>query len=249
MRLLAYALLIAVPATMNPLAPVAAQESSAATLLVSSSPAREASGAEPVSEVTLAFAAKVELFSVAITAPDGREVPVYQTDYAPGTPKLTGKDFSFTLAEPLTQPGTYTLSYLLKTKGISSLNGFIGFTIEPRFPAPKVVAITPGPGDEIAAPLTELTLELERPADLVMFDLQRVEANGDEVAITTIQSFIDDQTPETAIRTDTRFSFTLAEPLTAPGDYSVAYGYTVTNADGSLSSVTDMANFTILVSE
>jgi methionine-rich copper-binding protein CopC len=245
MRLMAFALLIAVPVAMLPLTPAAAQNETAATLLVSSSPMRDASAAEPVSEVTLAFAAKVELFSVTITAPDGSEVPVYQTDYAPGTPKLTGKDFAFTLAEPLTQTGTYSLSYLLQTKGISSLNGFLSFTIEPRFPAPKVVAITPGPGEEVAAPLTELTLELERAADLVMFDLQRVEANGDEVAITTIQSFIDDQTPETSIRTDTRFSFTLAQPLSAPGDYSVVYGYTVTNPDGSLSSVTDMANFTV----
>jgi methionine-rich copper-binding protein CopC len=245
MRKLALALMIAVPLGALPITPAAAQDTRAATLLVSSSPARDASAAEPVSEVTLAFADKVELFSVTITAPNGSEVPVYQTDYAPETPKLTGKDFAFTLAEPLTQTGTYTLSYLLETKGISSLNGFISFTIEPRFLAPKVVAITPGPGEEIAAPLSELTLELERAADLVMFDLQRIESNGDEVAITTIQSFIDDQTPETAIRTDTRFSFTLAEPLTTPGDYSVAYGYSVTNPDGSLSSVTDMANFTI----
>jgi methionine-rich copper-binding protein CopC len=238
-------MLIAVPLGALPITPVAAQDSKAATLLVGSSPARDASGTEPVSEVTLAFAAKVEMFSVSVLAPDGSEVPVYQTDYAPGTPKLAGKDFSFTLAEPLTQTGTYTLSYLLKTKRISSLNGFISFTIEPRFPAPKVMTITPGAGEQITAPLSELTLELERAADLVMFDLQRVEANGDEVAVTTIQSFIDDQTPETSMRTDRRFSFTLTEPLTTPGDYSVTYGYTVTNPDGSLSSVTDMANFTI----
>lgn len=245
MRLFALALMIAAPLGAVPIAPVAAQDSKAATLLVSSLPAHDASGIEPVSEVTLAFAAKVELFSVTITAPDGSEVPVYQTDYAPGTPKLTGKDFTFTLPEALTQTGTYSISYLLKTKGISSLNGFISFTIEPRFPAPKVVAVTPGPGEEIAAPLTDLTLELERPADLVMFDLQRVEANGDEVTITTIQSFIDDQTPETSIRNAASFAFTLAEPLAEPGEYSIAYSYAVTNPDGSQSSVTDIANFTI----
>ena len=245
MRIIALALMIAVPLGALSITPAAAQNAKAATLLVSSSPVRDGSSTEPVSEIAIAFADKVELFSVTITAPDGSEVPVYHTDYAPGTPKLTGKEFAFPLAEPLTQTGTYSLSYLLETKGISSLNGFISFTIEPRFPAPKVVTITPGPGEEFAAPLTELALELERPADLVMFDLQRVEANGDEVTITTIQSFIDDQTPETSIRTDTRFAFTLAEPLTAPGDYAIAYGYTVTNPDGSLSAVTDMANFTI----
>ncbi|MCU0948295.1 MAG: copper resistance protein CopC [Porphyrobacter sp.] len=131
MRLLAYALLIAAPVAMLPPAPAAAQDSKAAALLVGSSPARDASTAEPVSEVTLAFTRKVELFSVTITTPGGEEVVLYQTDYAPGTPKLTGKDFAFTLPEPLGEPGTYVISYLLETKGITSLNGFISFTIGP----------------------------------------------------------------------------------------------------------------------
>lgn len=245
MRKIALALMLAVPLGALPVAPAAAQDTKAATLLVSSSPLRDAVGADPVSEVTLAFADKVELFSVTITAPDGSEVPVYQTDYAPGTPRLKGRDFAFTLAEPLAQPGTYTISYLLQTGGLASLNGFISFAIEPRFPAPKVVAITPGPGAEVTTALAELTLELDAPADLVMFDLQRIESRGDEVAVTTLQSFIDDQTPQTAIRNDARFRFPLALPLSEPGSYAVAYGYSVTNPDGSVSSVTDLANFTI----
>lgn len=245
MRLMAYALLIAAPVTMLPLAPAAAQNDAAATLLTGSSPANDASGKEAVAEVTLAFAAKVELFSVTIITPVGEEVVLYQTDYAPGTPKLAGKDFSFTLPEALTEPGSYMISYLLETRGIDSLNGFINFTIEPEFPAPRVVTITPAAGDELAGPVTVLELELESAADLVMFDLQRVEANGDEVAATTIQSFIDDQTPETSIRNAASFAFPLAEPLAAPGDYAIVYGYTVTNPDGTMSSVTDQANFTI----
>jgi methionine-rich copper-binding protein CopC len=245
MRLFACALLIAVPVTMLPVAPAAAQNEAAATLLTGSSPANDASGKEAVAEVTLAFARKVELFSVTIITPVGEEVVLYQTDYAPGTPKLAGKDFSFTLPEALAQPGSYMISYLLETKGIDSLNGFINFTIEPEFPAPRVVTITPAAGDELAGPVTVLELELDGAADLVMFDLQRVEANGDEVAVTTIQSFIDDQTPETSIRNGASFAFTLPEPLAEPGDDTIAYGYAVTNPDGSLSSVTDMANFTI----
>lgn len=245
MRLMAYALLIAAPVTMLPLAPAAAQNEAAATLLTGSSPANDASGKEAVAEVTLAFAAKVELFSVTIITPVGDEVTLYQTDYAPGTPKLAGKDFAFTLPEALTEPGSYMISYLLETRGINSLNGFINFTIEPRFPAPRVVAITPGMGEEVAGPVTALQLELESAADLVMFDLQRVTMQGDEVATTIIQSFIDDKTPETSIRNAASFAFTLAEPLAEPGDYSIAYSYAVTNPDGSLSSVTDIANFTI----
>lgn len=245
MRLMAYALLIAAPVTMLPLAPAAAQNEAAATLLTGSSPANDASGKEAVAEVTLAFAAKVELFSVTIITPVGDEVTLYQTDYAPGTPKLAGKDFSFTLPEALTEPGSYMISYLLETKGIDSLNGFINFTIEPEFPAPRVVTITPAAGEEVAGPVTVLELELESAADLVMFDLQRVTTQGDEVATTIIQSFIDDQTPETSIRNAASFAFPLAEPLAAPGDYAIVYGYTVTNPDGTMSSVTDQANFTI----
>jgi methionine-rich copper-binding protein CopC len=245
MRLFAYALLIAAPVTMLPLAPAAAQNEAAATLLTGSSPANDASGKEAVAEVTLAFARKVELFSVTIITPVGEEVTLYQTDYAPGTPKLAGKDFVFTLPEALTEPGSYMISYLLETKGIDSLNGFINFTIEPEFPAPRVVTITPAAGEEVAGPVTVLELELESAADLVMFDLQRVTTQGDEVATTIIQSFIDDQTPETSIRNAASFAFPLAEPLAAPGDYAIVYGYTVTNPDGTMSSVTDQANFTI----
>lgn len=245
MRLLAYALLIAAPVTILAAQPAAAQNTAAATLLVSSSPAKDTSGKDAVAEVSLAFARKVELFSVTITTPFGEEVVLYQTDYAPGTPKLAGKDFSFTLPEALMQPGTYTISYLLETKGIKSLNGFINFTIEPEFPAPRVVTIIPGPGEEISEPVTVLTLELERSADIVMFDLQRVTMQGDEVAVSIIQSFIDDQTPETSIRNGSSFIFKLAQPLAEPGDYAIVYGYSVTNPDGTNSAVTDQANFTI----
>lgn len=245
MRLFACALLVAAPVTFLTALPAAAQNEVAATLLTGSSPANDASGKEAVAEVSLAFARKVELFSVTIITPVGEEVTLYQTDYAPGTPKLAGKDFSFTLPEALTAPGSYMISYLLETRGINSLNGFINFTIEPRFPAPRVVAITPGMGEEVAGPVTALQLELESAADLVIFDLQRVIMQGDEVAVTTVQSFIDDKTPETSIRNAASFAFTLAEPLAEPGDYSIAYSYAVTNPDGSLSSVTDIANFTI----
>ncbi len=245
MRLLACALLIAAPVTILTAPPAAAQNEAAATLLVSSSPAKDASGKDAVAEVSLAFARKVELFSVTITTPAGEEVVLYQTDYSPGTPKLAGKDFAFTLPETLTQPGSYAISYLLETKGIKSLNGFINFTIEPEFPAPRVVTITPAAGDELAGPVTVLELELDGAADLVLFDLQQLTMQDGEVAVTTIQSFIDDKAPETSIRNAASFAFPLAEPLAAPGDYAIVYGYTVTNPDGTMSAVTDQANFTI----
>ncbi len=245
MRQIAFALMIAVPLAGMATAPAPVAAQNAASLLVSSTPAKDASGTAPVCEVTLAFAAKVELFSVTITPPEGEAITLYETDYAPGTPKLTGKDFRFPLPEPLRQPGSYSISYLLQTKGIRSLNGFISFTIEAKYPAPRVVATTPGAGDEVSAPLNELSLELESAVDLVMFDLQRIEAIGDDVATTTVQSFIDDQTPESSIRNAASFTFALTQPVTTPGDYSIVYRYTVTNPDGSQSAITDQANFTV----
>jgi methionine-rich copper-binding protein CopC len=151
MRLLACALLIAAPVTMIPLAPAVARDEAVASLLVSSSPADDAISKDAVAEVTLTFARKVELFSVTIAAPDGTEVVLHQTDYTPGAPRLTGMDFSFVLPEALTAPGSYTISYLLKTKGIKSLNGFLSFTIEPEFAAPGELTTAPDAGDQQTA--------------------------------------------------------------------------------------------------
>lgn len=112
---------------------VAAPPPAAATLLTGSSPARDAARTDAVAEVTLAFARKVELFSVTIIPPVGEEISLFQTDYAPGSPKLTGTDFAFTLAEPLAKPGEYSIAYGYTVtnadSSLSSVTDIANFTI------------------------------------------------------------------------------------------------------------------------
>ncbi len=122
-----------------------------AEMLVASTPVQNAQGKAAVVRVSLSFAEQVELLSVTLILPDETERDVYQASYGPGAAKKKGKVFNFPLAEPLTVPGRYKVSYLLTSKSVRSLNGFIDFEIL---------------GDKPAEPLTEAqTQENSIPAD------------------------------------------------------------------------------------
>lgn len=98
-------------------------------MLVASSPLGNLETKTAIDRVTLEFAEVAELLSVAITAPDEIEIEVFQASYAKGAKPTKGKSFDFPLAAPLTAPGRYKVSYLIKTKSVPSLNGFIDFEI------------------------------------------------------------------------------------------------------------------------
>jgi methionine-rich copper-binding protein CopC len=100
-----------------------------AKMLVASAPARDSESKAAVDRVSLSFAEQVELLSVTILLPDESEREVFQASYEPGAAKKKGKAFDFPLAEPLTVPGRYKISYLLTSKSVKSLNGFIDFEI------------------------------------------------------------------------------------------------------------------------
>jgi methionine-rich copper-binding protein CopC len=236
------ALMLALPATLSTAAAYAA--TNAATLLTASTPEKNASGKELVERVALNFAEEVELYNVTLYQPYGNELVLFETDYAPDTPKKTGRDFSFALPAALTEPGNYKISYLLGTKSIKSLNGFIDFTIEPKYPAPSF-ASNPGPDEELAVPLTQIVLQLDQKVDLILLDLNKVTMQGDEVGLIPVQNFMDGSTPETSVRNDSEFTFPLITPLSEPGEYMMSYSYTVTNEDGSISPFTGMVNFTV----
>lgn len=101
----------------------------AASMLVASSPSRDFETKASIDRVTLEFVEVAELLSVTIIAPDESEVDVFQASYAKGAKPIKGKSFDFPLATPLTAPGRYKVSYLIKTKSVPSLNGFIDFEI------------------------------------------------------------------------------------------------------------------------
>jgi methionine-rich copper-binding protein CopC len=244
MRFTLAALLLATPAYVLIPFVAHAETTQPAKLLVASSPAKDASGKEPVESIALNFAEKVELYAVTLYGPGDAPIDVFQTDYMPETPKKTGSSFIFPLPEPVSAPGSYKISYLVATASNKSINGFIDFTIEPEFPAP-ILSSNPGPDEELTGPLTELRMVLNQDVDLMLFELQRFTMQGDEVVLTSIQNFMDGSTPETSMRTGREFTFPLTTPLTEAGDYSMSYVYSVTNPDGSISAFPGSINFTV----
>ena len=217
----------------------------AASLLTASAPANAAAGKDPVSAVELTFAQSVDLLSVVLILPDKREQEVFQIGYEPDAPKKSGTSFRFPLAAPLTQPGVYKISYLLRTQGIPSLNGFVDFTIEPKYPAPRVAWVAPSADSEETGPVTEVGIALDATVDLQRFELARTDPSSDAAVATVIQSFVGAAAADAAPKSGTEFTFKLATPLAAKGDYTITYGYSVTNPDGSISSFSKKSVFSI----
>lgn len=101
-----------------------------AKLLVASSPAEDSVTIEPVTQITLQFAKPVELLSLEIYGAQGGVITAFEKDYASKAPVKRQQRFSVPLPAPLTAPGSYQLSYLVTSKSVPSLNGFIDFRIE-----------------------------------------------------------------------------------------------------------------------
>jgi methionine-rich copper-binding protein CopC len=123
-------------------------------MLVSSTPVKDGTRETSVDTISLNFAETVVLLDVTLLSPDGTEQQVFKASYEPGAPKTKGKTFDFPLATPVTTPGRYSISYLLTSKSIKSLNGYVDFEIEGLS-----VDIVPA-SDPIAPELIEAT-----PAD------------------------------------------------------------------------------------
>jgi methionine-rich copper-binding protein CopC len=101
----------------------------ASHMLVGSTPTKDMQSKAGVDRISLSFAETVELLSVTITLPDQSEQEVFQASYQKGADRKKGKAFEFPLVTPITTPGRYTISYLLTSKSVKSLNGFIDFEI------------------------------------------------------------------------------------------------------------------------
>lgn len=103
-----------------------------AKLFIGSSPEKDAVLTGPVDALTLTFAKPVEMHSLTITLPDGREQDVVAVNYASKVKHSKAKQFAYTLNPPLTAPGRYAVSYLIVGPRVSSLNGWITFDIEAK---------------------------------------------------------------------------------------------------------------------
>lgn len=98
-------------------------------MLVASMPAEGSMPKDSVETISLKFAETVELLNVSLIAPDGSEQQVFAASFEPDAPKAKGRAFDFSLATPATSPGRYSISYLLTSKSIKSLNGYVYFEI------------------------------------------------------------------------------------------------------------------------
>jgi methionine-rich copper-binding protein CopC len=216
-----------------------------AKMLVSSSPAKDSVTTDPVSEIALEFAEPVELLGVTIYGAAEGVIEAFEKDYAGETPVKRAKRFAIALPAPLAAPGRYKFSYLVTSASIASLNGFFDFTIAGQYPDPKILTMTPTDGETLTAPLTQIDLQLDREVTLLSLDLQRIDGDGDAIAVSTVQAFVDGLTPATQPQTGKGFAFPVDPALTPPGRYAVNYGLIVKQADGTETATTGTVNFTV----
>ena len=106
--------------------PAAAGKLDARAMLLASTPAKDSTVEAGLETITLTFAEPAEVISVTLRLPDDSEVDATREEPA-GRGRQTG--VRYRLPVPLTQPGSYAISYLLTSKSFKSLNGFIDFRI------------------------------------------------------------------------------------------------------------------------
>ena len=115
------------PAIAAVLASLAAAEKlDAQAMLVASTPAKDNTVEAGLKTITLTFAEPAEVISVTLRLPDDSEV--YAAREAPAG-RGRQKEVRYRLPAPLTQPGSYSVSYALISKSFKSLTGFIDFQI------------------------------------------------------------------------------------------------------------------------
>jgi methionine-rich copper-binding protein CopC len=216
-----------------------------AKLLVSSDPVRDSAVKEPVTAITMEFAEPVELLGLTVYgAPEG-VIEAFEKDYASDAKVEPQKRFSIALPAPLSAPGTYKFSYLVTSKSVASLNGFVDFTIEGAYPEPILLTSNPVDGEALSAPLGNVSMELDTEVLLLSLDVTRVDGDGDEISVTNVATLVDGLTPETQTAVGKSFTYPLDPALTPPGSYSVNYALIAKRADGTETAHIGIINFTV----
>ena len=119
--------------------PGAAEKLEPRAMLVASTPGRDGVVAAGTATIELSFAEPAEVLSMSLRLPDDSEMTAAPEEGTrPGDRKTR---FRYRLPQPLQQPGSYSLSYLLVSRSFKSLNGFIDFRIEGE-PAPPATEET-----------------------------------------------------------------------------------------------------------
>lgn len=107
--------------------PAAAEKLEPRAMLVASTPARDSVVVAGTDTIELRFAEPAEVLSVSLRLPDDSEMTAEPEEQAMRGDRKTR--FRFRLPQPLQQPGSYSLSYLLVSRSFKSLNGFVDFRI------------------------------------------------------------------------------------------------------------------------
>lgn len=192
-------------------------------MLVASTPAEGDMPKDRVETISLKFAETVELLNVSLIAPDGGEQQVFAASFEPDAPKTKGRDFDFLLATPVTALGRYSLSYLLTSKSIKSLNGYVYFEIVGQVAetvpvsdvvAPDLIEAIPAERSTVDEPVADIALKFGRPVRLMQVTLITPDQN----------SFVlNDKANAGEAKTGSQFALVFPQPVTLPGTYLIDY--------------------------
>lgn len=229
--------------------PAAAQSPQSAKVIQSFPAEDEVLIEQPLTAVRLEFDKPVELVLLSIYNPSGEEISVFPPDGDAPQPKAPAKVFELPLPATLTEVGEYYLSYLVTGKSVKSLNGYIYFTLQGKYPPPKLNWQVPYNGSSRSEPLTEIVMNLDQVITLQSLDLVRMVEVDDgislETVMETIATIVGADTPVTTELTAQAFKFPLAPSMTPPGKYGITYTFTVSHPDGSVSETTRTDKFTV----
>jgi methionine-rich copper-binding protein CopC len=232
------AALIAVPATAQ------------SVNVVQSFPAKDAVLKEqPLTAVRLEFDKPVELVLLSIYDPSDEEISVYPPDGDASQGTAPAKVFELPLPTALTEVGEYKLSYLVTGKSVKSLNGYIYFELQGKYPPPKFYVQMPYDGSYLSEPLTEIVMNLDQVITLQSLDLVRMVEVDDGVSVKTVMetiaTIVGADTPAPSELTGQEFKFPVDPSLTPPGKYGITYSFTVSHPDGSVSETTRTDKFEV----
>jgi hypothetical protein len=226
--------------------PVAAQSVN----VIKSFPAKEEVLIEqPLTSVRLEFDKPVELVLLSIYDSSNEEISVYPPDGDAPQSTSPAKVFEVPLPTALTEVGEYRLSYLVTGKSVKSLNGYIYFKLQGKYPPAKFNWQVPYNGAVRSEPLTEVVMKLDQVITIKSLDLVRMvevdNGTSPETAMETVAAIVGADTPVTTALTAQEFKFPVDPSLTPPGDYGIKYSFTVSHPDGSVSETTRTDKFTV----
>ncbi|WP_152414614.1 copper resistance protein CopC [Blastomonas sp. AAP53] len=229
--------------------PAAAQNPQSAKVVQSFPAKDDVLKEQPLTAVRLEFDKPVELVLLSIYDPSGEEISVYPPDNDFSQSTAPAKVFELPLPAALTEVGRYKLSYLVSGKSVKSLNGYIYFELQGKYPPPKFYVQMPQNGSYLSEPLTEIVMNLDQVITLQSLDLVRMVEVDDGVSIETVMetiaTIVGADTPVTGELTGQKFKFPVDPSLTPPGKYGIKYSFTVSHPDGSVSETTSTAKFTV----